>query len=116
VGKGILDPETESQLLASEPKMDIEVTDPYKASTFTFKFVAFKSPLHLPSDSMTLPSKVFFTFKFFTFKQIQTETVLLKLPPEMEQKQQSNVVGDNNLMTSKIQLGQQYYLVKLKYI
>jgi len=45
IGKGILDKETESYLLANEPKMDLEYNDAFKASTFTFKFVAFKSPL-----------------------------------------------------------------------
>lgn len=68
VGRGILEPETEQSLLASEPQMDVEMKDPFKASTFTFKFVAFKTPINLPSDAMTLPSKLFFTLRFFTFR------------------------------------------------
>ena len=44
VGKGLLDPETEHKLLASEPKLDIEINDVYKASSITIKFVAFKTP------------------------------------------------------------------------
>lgn len=44
VGKNLLDPETEARLLASEPRLDLELHDPYKASTLTFKFVAVKTP------------------------------------------------------------------------
>jgi len=45
VGKGLLDSETEAKLIASEPKMELEINDPFKASTITIKFVAFKTPL-----------------------------------------------------------------------
>ena len=45
VGKNLLDHDTESKLLASEPRMEIELNDPYQASTFTVKFVAFKTPI-----------------------------------------------------------------------
>ena len=45
VGKNLLDPETEAKLLASEPRMEVELHDPYKASTITFKFVAMKTPI-----------------------------------------------------------------------
>lgn len=44
VGKNLLDPETEAKLLASEPRLDVEINDPYRASTICFKFVAFKTP------------------------------------------------------------------------
>lgn len=70
IGKGILDKETEAYLLSKEPKMELEYNDAFKASTVTFKFMSFKSPMHLPSDSMNLPSKFYFTFKFFSFKEI----------------------------------------------
>ena len=43
VGKHLLDPETEASLLATEPRLDLEIDDPYKASTVTFKFVAVKT-------------------------------------------------------------------------
>ena len=45
VGKNLLDPETEAKLMASEPRMEIEINDPYKASTISFKFVAVKTPI-----------------------------------------------------------------------
>jgi len=50
IGKNLLDPETEAKLIASEPKMDIEVLDPLKASTISFKFVALKTPLTFNPD------------------------------------------------------------------
>lgn len=71
IGKHILDPETESKLLASEPRMDVEVNDPYKASTFSFKFVAVKTPMVL-NTTQPIPQKVYFTLKFFTFKSEQS--------------------------------------------
>lgn len=83
IGKHILDPETESKLLASEPRMDVEVNDAYKASTFTFKFVAMKTPMVL-NTPQPIPSKLYFTFKFFTFKSVHSETCLLQLPPDVE--------------------------------
>jgi hypothetical protein len=45
VGKNLLDPETEAKLLATEPKMEVELHDPFKASTVIFKYVAIKTPL-----------------------------------------------------------------------
>lgn len=78
-----MDPETEAKLIASEPRMDIEMQDIYKASTLTFKFVAMKTPFN---PDIQIPSKVFFTFKFFTFKSVETEKVVLKLPPELEKQ------------------------------
>jgi hypothetical protein len=65
--------------------MENEILDLYKASTLTFKFVAFKTPLTFLSNSaFSLPSKLYFTFKFFTFKEIMTEKVLMRLPSEVE--------------------------------
>jgi hypothetical protein len=69
VGKNMLDPETEAKLLASEPRMELEVNDPYKASTLSFKFVAIKTPLSF-NPELQIPQKLYFTFKFFTFKTV----------------------------------------------
>jgi len=49
IGKHLLDPETEARLLATEPRLDLELHDPFKASTLTFKFVAIKTAFLLPS-------------------------------------------------------------------
>ena len=75
VGKHLLDPETEAKLMASEPRLDLEIDDPFKASTLTFKFVAVKTTF---SKAAALPAKMYFTFKFYTFKTEQTKTVVLK--------------------------------------
>ena len=75
MGKHLLDPETEARLLASEPRLDLELDDPLKASTLTFKFVAIKTPL---APSVPVPSKLYFTFKFYTFHTVHSETVALK--------------------------------------
>ena len=76
VGKNLLDPETEARLLASEPRLDLELHDPLKASTLTIKFVAVKTPLQIGGGN--LPQRVYFTFKFFTFTAVHTDTVALK--------------------------------------
>jgi hypothetical protein len=69
-----LDPETEARLLASEPRLDLELQDPLRASTLTFKFVAVKTSF----SNANIPQKMYFTFKFFTFHAVHTETVALK--------------------------------------
>jgi len=48
VGKHLLDPETEARLLATEPRLELEHSDQFKASTLTFKFVALKTAISLP--------------------------------------------------------------------
>ena len=73
VGRHLLDPETEARLLASEPRLDLEISDPLRASTLTLKFVAVKTPFNT-----LFPRKLYFTFKFFNFHTVHTETVFLK--------------------------------------
>lgn len=104
IGKNLLDQETEARLLASEPKMENEILDLYKASTITFKFVAFKTPIvFMNNSSIAMPSKLYFTFKFFTFKEMQTEKVMLRLPSEVEG--QENVNRNQNAVSSKVKMG-----------
>jgi len=53
--------------------MDLEMGDTHKANVFTIKFVAFKTPTSVgsgPNAKKTLPSRLFFTFKFYTFTAI----------------------------------------------
>ena len=45
------------------------------------KFVAFKTP---STASTAVPEKLFFTFKFFTFKTIQTDVVNLHFETEIK--------------------------------
>ena len=76
VGRHLLDPETEARLLASEPRLDLELHDPLRASTLTVKFVAVKTPFL----ATTFPSRIYLTFKFYTFHSVHTETVVLRSP------------------------------------
>jgi len=75
-----------------KPSLDIEYNDQYKASKITFKFVAFKTPKQI-NRSISMPNRVFFTTKFYTFKQSKTEQVLLRLPKLLAKnmKEQSNM-------------------------
>lgn len=73
--------------MSSEPRMENEVNDPYKASTLSFKFVAFKTPVSLfgvdATSDIVIPQKMYFSFKFFTFQSIVSEKVVIKLPNEI---------------------------------
>ena len=91
VGKHLLDPDTEARLLASEPRLDLELDDPFKASTLTFKFVAVKTAF----SQACIPSKLYFTFKFYTFHTVHSETVSLKTEGQ------------------PLKLGTQYFLQKI---
>lgn len=48
---------------------------------FSVKFVAFKTP---SASVKPLPTKIFFTFKFFTFAAVQTESVELHSDSELK--------------------------------
>lgn len=78
VGKHLLDPETEAKLLATEPRLDLELHDPMKASTLSFKFVAMKTPFQMPSNGQSFPNKIYITFKFYNFSMVHSETCLLR--------------------------------------
>ena len=101
VGKNLLDPETEARLIASEPRLDLELHDPLKASTISIKFVAVKTPFTLSTMLTTFPKKLYFTFKFFTFHTAQTETVWLKDP------------AGNTSVDVQPKMGTQYLLQKV---
>ena len=71
VGRGLLEPETGAKLIATEPRMEAEVHNVYKASTVALKFVAFKTALRAAHT----PLRLCFTLKFFTFRAVETERV-----------------------------------------
>ena len=73
-----------------------------KASTISFKFVALKTPFTLNTLLTTLPKKLYFTFKFFTFQTASTETVFLKDPAS------PSVLAD-----AQLKMGNQYLLEKV---
>jgi len=74
------DPFTEARLLEVQKNLELEVNDVLKANIFTFKFVQFKTPSSTSADGATIPHKMFFSFKFYTFSAAQTEAVELKDP------------------------------------
>lgn len=55
-------------LATYKPKIDIELKDQFKASTISIKIVAFKTPSIL-NRSIAMPTRVYFTTKFFTFRE-----------------------------------------------
>lgn len=73
--------------------MGVEVADPLKASTVTFKFICFKTPW---GGLDRVPRKFFFSFKFFTFPTVKTGTVKL-----------------NNNNDSALKGGEPYYLQRV---
>jgi hypothetical protein len=58
----------------------LEANDILKASTLTFKFVAFKTPIKLNdlTKDIRIPKRFFFTFKFFTFPTSRSELLVLR--------------------------------------
>lgn len=51
--------------------MELEKNDVLKEAIFTIKFVSFKTPT--AQKSALMPERLFFIFKFFTFKNVQTQ-------------------------------------------
>lgn len=56
--------------------MEIENNDVLKESLFTIKFVSLKTP---SASNCKIPESLYFVFKFFTFKNVQTEPVSLHI-------------------------------------
>jgi len=94
------------KLLQQKPKLDYELRDQYKSSTITFKFVAFKTA-NVWNQSIQMPKRVFFTTKFYMFRQTQTEQVMLMLPKsvarnlEYQQVLHAREAGGSNLLKGR---------------
>eukprot|EP00351_Strombidinopsis_sp_SopsisLIS2011_P001491 CAMPEP_0116888954 /NCGR_PEP_ID=MMETSP0463-20121206/24242_1 /TAXON_ID=181622 /ORGANISM="Strombidinopsis sp, Strain SopsisLIS2011" /LENGTH=95 /DNA_ID=CAMNT_0004554767 /DNA_START=1852 /DNA_END=2139 /DNA_ORIENTATION=- len=80
--KGIRDYETEQKLLEPQVNMELEYNDSLRANLITFKFLAFKTATSL--KNITLPNRMFLSFKFFTFDEVTTEPVDLVLSGDLE--------------------------------
>lgn len=63
--------------------LDVEIADPLKASTLTFKFLCLKTPW---VGIEKFPAKFYFEFKFFTFPSVMTDKVKIKNHLEAESK------------------------------
>lgn len=55
-----------------------ESMDQLKACTITFQFVVFKTSMHC--NPKLLPRRLYFQLRFFTFPEVQTDTVGLVEP------------------------------------
>jgi hypothetical protein len=65
--------------LALRPNLGRELEDKFIASTISMKFVAFKT-LDARASATRLPQRVFFTTKFYSFKESRSDVGLLRLP------------------------------------
>jgi len=77
--------------------LQVEATDPLQACTIAFKFVVMKTSVH--ASSATLPKRVYFQMRFFSFPEVHTDSVSLYEPG-----------FDRRLQ--KIAPGRKYYLNK----
>lgn len=55
--------------------LEIERNDPLKASTISLNIVSFKTSLTAPASQA--PKRFFIQLKFFTFPEVQTDTIAL---------------------------------------
>ena len=53
--------------------LQLEASDEFRACTVSFKFCTFKTSVH--ANPMTLPRRLFFQVRFFTFPEVHTDTV-----------------------------------------
>lgn len=81
--------------------MEIEYNDILKASLCSFKFIALRTKSSCPTP---IPASLYFTFSFYTFPEVQTETVYVKTAKQIEE-------GDLSLNESSIALNKQHFLV-----
>ena len=104
MGGNTRDPLAEAQLLEQDVNMELELNDVLKASNISLKFVSFKTPSSWPGgDAPALPSRVFFTFKFYNFDTVETNPVYLR--------QASDLENDEIARDPEMKLATQYYLI-----
>lgn len=100
-------PKLSAQLQTS---VNFQMEDQYMASKVTFKFVAFKTCRDEEVLSR-VPSRLFFTLKFYTFQESKTEMVLLKLPLHIAQKLGKGPDKENEAQQSLFP-SRQYFLMR----
>lgn len=81
--------------------MQLEADDDLKANVITFKFIAFKTSGKL--DLINVPRRLQILMRFFSFPEIQTDTVSLRLP-------------GTSADLYELLPGQTYYLGKDRYV
>ena len=93
---------TEATLMKPSGNLEIENNDVLKANLFQIKFVGLNTPSSLPPSMESLPKSLYFTFKFYTFQQVQTEAATLTTTKKIE---------EGELDVGSIELAKKYYLV-----
>lgn len=96
------DMQTEASLMKPNVNLETENNDALKANMFSIKFVGLNTPSSLPPNMESLPKSLYFTFKFYTFQHIQTESASLTT---------TKVIEDGSLEQGDIELAKKYYLV-----
>ena len=82
-------------------KMELEATDELKSNIVQFKFIAFKTSEKI--NQRLVPRRMQILMRFFSYPEIQTDTVSLVLP------------GHSADLT-EITPGQTYYLAKDRFV
>ena len=107
----------------------MEKRDLFKASSVNLKFVAFRTPKEKElTRTMHLPSRLYFTLKFYLFPQAKTERLILRLPKTVakdldEQAELHRKAAAKRRRGGKpgmdvgegLLLGRQYFLMKYKH-
>lgn len=55
--------------------LELEANDELSSSQITFKFLVFKPSIH--ANPLTLPKRLYFQMRFFTFPEVHTDSVRL---------------------------------------
>jgi hypothetical protein len=98
------------------PQVELELRDQFIASTVSFRLVAFKTLAVQPS-SRSVPKRMFFSLKFYNFRESKTEQTLLRLPLKVAKNMaqqhtlQQNASGDKDESLLK---DSQYFLMRFK--
>lgn len=109
------------------PSVETEKADPRKASSINLKFVAFRTPKEL-TRTVQLPSRLFFTLKFYMFPEARTERLLLRLPKAIANLDEQDELHREEAakrrhqarkgmavdMGAGLLLGRQYFLMRYK--
>ena len=65
-----------SKIDSFRPNLEREFSDKYKGSEISMRILAFKTAETI-DHSIAMPRRMFFTTKFYTFKEIKTENAIL---------------------------------------
>lgn len=65
------------------PEIGPELKDIYQSSSIKFKFVAFRTPSNTLTSNIQIPTRMYFTMKFYLFPEVQTDRLLLRLPKQV---------------------------------